>query len=68
MCDGSDGELLQACSPPQDHQVQARLGRVALHMESRDTSAGIDSTSVPDPNPDPPDPNVFGPPGSGSTS
>ncbi len=45
MCDGSDGELLQACSPPQDHQVQARLGRVALHMESRDTSAGIDSTS-----------------------
>ncbi len=25
-------------------------------------------TSVPDPNPDPPDPHVFGPPGSGSTS
>ncbi len=24
--------------------------------------------SVPDPNPDPPDPHVFGPPGSGSTS
>jgi hypothetical protein len=66
VCDGSDGELLQACCPPQDHQVQARLGRVALLMESRDTSAGIDSTSVPDS--DPPDPHVFGPPGSGSTS
>jgi hypothetical protein len=26
------------------------------------------STSVADPNPDPPDPRVFGPPGSGSTS
>ncbi len=25
-------------------------------------------TSVPDPNPDPPDPHVFGPPGSGSIS
>jgi hypothetical protein len=25
-------------------------------------------SSVPDPNPDPPDPHVFGPPGSGSTS
>jgi hypothetical protein len=25
-------------------------------------------TSVADPNPDPPDPHVFGPPGSGSTS
>jgi hypothetical protein len=25
------------------------------------------STSVSDPNPDPPDPHVFGPPGSGST-
>ncbi len=71
MCDGSDGELLQACSPPQDHQVQARLGRVALLVESRDTSAGIDSTSVTDPDlnpdPDPPDPHVFGPPGSGFT-
>jgi hypothetical protein len=68
VCDGSDGELLQACSPPQDHQVQAGLGRVALLMESRDTSAGIDSTSVPVPDPDPPDPHVFGPHGPGFTS
>ncbi len=26
----------------------------------------VPATSVPDPNPDPPDPHVFGPPGSGS--
>jgi hypothetical protein len=31
-------------------------------------SGDIKDTSVPDPNPDPPDPHVFGHPGSGSTS
>jgi hypothetical protein len=32
------------------------------------TETPILVTSVEDPNPDPPDPHVFGPPGSGSTS
>jgi hypothetical protein len=34
------------------------------HVTARGLAAGTVETSVADPNPDPPDPHVFGPPGS----
>ncbi len=63
---GAQGEEDQA-----DHQVQEQEERTPhqphrLHLQQGRPSRYTVHISVPDPNPDPPDPNVFGPPGSGS--
>jgi hypothetical protein len=45
-------------------EIDTFLGTVKWHRVVRRVSFGAQKSSVPDPNPDPPDPHVFGPPGS----
>ncbi len=54
-------------SYPTIHVYQNVPFSLMAFMLSRLFSTPFGSVADPDPNPDPPDPHVFGPPGSGST-
>jgi len=64
MSSSMAGSPLLPAQPPQPLEDGGRPP--ALHIQPR--PSGRPPGSVADPNPDPPDPRVFGPPGSGSIS